>query len=50
MLRGARRHLRAVGDGQHLQVFGQPRQARADGICHRAADACVDLVEDQGGC
>ncbi len=38
--------LRRVSDGQQLPAFGQPRQPFADGACHRAADAAVDLVEN----
>ena len=43
----ARRDLRRMGDRQHLHALGKPRQPLADGVRHRAADAGVDLVEDQ---
>ena len=43
----ARRDLRRMGHGQHLHARGEPREALADGVGDRAADARVDLVEDQ---
>src|SRR3546814_7122679 len=42
----ARRHLRAVGHDQHLRFRRQPGKPLADGGGDRAADAPVDLVED----
>ena len=42
-----RRDLGAVGDDQDLPVRGQARQALADRGRGGAADAAVDLVEDQ---
>ena len=45
---GPRRHLRRMGDGEHLHALGEPRQPHADGIGDGAADGGVDLVEDQG--
>ena len=44
---GARRDLRCVGDGQHLHLRREPRQADADRVGNRPADRRVDLVEDQ---
>ena len=48
VLRGTCRHLRAVGNGKHLEVLGEAREAPTDGIGHGAAHTGVDLVEDQG--
>ena len=47
MRRRARRDLRGVGHGEHLRPPGEAREALADGVGHRAADARVDLVEHQ---
>ena len=44
---GAGGHLRQVGDGQHLAVAAQLLHQPADGFGHGAADAGIDLVEDQ---
>ena len=44
---GAGRHLRQVRDGQHLAVAAELLHQPADRVGHRAADAGVDLVEDQ---
>ncbi len=46
---GERRHLRQVGDHQHLLVGGQRREGTADRPSGRATDAGIDLVEDEGG-
>ena len=48
IVRGAvRRDLREVCDAQHLALPRQFPQARPDDIGHRAADAGVDLVENE---
>ena len=47
MLVGAGRDLRRMRHRHHLHLAGQPRQPRADGIGHRAADAGIDFVEHQ---
>ena len=44
---GARRHLRRVGDREHLHALGKAREAHADRVGDGAADGGVDLVEDQ---
>ena len=49
MPRGARRHLRRMGDQQHLGGFGQALQPFAHRIGHRAAHAAIHFVEHQGG-
>ena len=46
---GVGRHLGQVGDDQHLVPVGQAGQRAAHGERGGAADAGVDLVEDQGG-
>ena len=46
---GERGHLRQVGHHQHLVGAGQPGQPAADLHRRLAADAGVDLVEDQRG-
>ena len=48
MVVGTGRHLGQVGHGQHLAVAAQLPHEPAHGLGHRAADAAVDLVEDQG--
>ena len=45
---GVRRHLRQVGDDEHLGDLGQPGQPAADLHRGAAADPGVDLVEDEG--
>jgi hypothetical protein len=45
--RRARGDLRGVGDGHHLHAAAEAREPHADGVGDRAADAGVDLVEDQ---
>ena len=47
MMRGARGNLRRMGHHQHLSFLGQPRQPLADGGCGCAADAAIDLIENQ---
>ena len=47
MLVGARRDLRRMRHRHHLHLGGEPRQPRADGVGHRAADAGIDFVEHQ---
>ncbi len=47
VLIGARGHLRRMCDRDHLHAPAEPRQALADGVRNRAADAGIDLVEDQ---
>ena len=47
MLAGARRDLRRMGDGDHLQPLGEAGEPRPDGIGDRTADAGIDLIEDQ---
>ena len=44
---GERRDLRQVRDRDHLRALGEPLQRPADGVRRLAADAGVDLVEDQ---
>src|SRR5262245_25504771 len=46
--RGKRGHLREVGDADHLPAAAEVAQALADGTRGVAADAGVDLVEDEG--
>ena len=46
---GEGRHLRQVGDHEHLLRLGQRRQRPADRPRGRAADAGVDLVEHERG-
>ena len=48
VLVGEGRHLRQVGDHEHLSGAGQRSQPRADLDGGAATDACVDLVEHQG--
>ena len=48
MAGGTRGDLGGVGDDQDLGALPQLLQALAHGIGNRAADAAVDLVEDQG--
>ena len=45
-MRRPRRHLRRMGDDQHLRLPRKPRQPLADRARDRPADAAVDLVED----
>src|ERR1700722_704648 len=40
-----RRHLRQVGDAQHLTVLAEPAQFLADDFRRRSADARIDFVE-----
>jgi nitrate reductase alpha subunit len=47
MLIGAGGHLRRMRHGHHLHPLGEPCEARADGVRHRAADPGIDLVEHQ---
>ncbi len=47
MPRRAGRHLRGMGDQQHLGGFRQPLQPLAHRIGHRAADAAIHFVEHQ---
>ncbi len=49
MPRRPRRHLRRMGDEQHLRGFGQTLQALAHRVGDRAADAAIHFVEHQGG-
>src|SRR5579884_3077786 len=44
---GERRDLRQVRDRDHLRALGQPAEEPADGVRGLAADARVDLVEDE---
>ena len=44
---GDARDLRQVRDRDHLRALGEPLQRRGDGVGRLAADARVDLVEDQ---
>ena len=48
-MRGLGRHLRQVRDAQRLAGVAQPAQLAADDFGHAAADAGIDLVEDQRG-
>ena len=50
MLVGTGRDLRRVRHRHHLDLAGEPRQTRADGVGYRAADPGVDLVEHQCWC
>ena len=47
MALGLRRDLRRMGDGENLDAGCEPRQPLADRLGDRAADARIDLVEDQ---
>ncbi len=47
VMRAARRHLRRMGHDQNLQAGAETLQPLADRRGDRAADAAVDLVEDQ---
>ena len=47
MVVGAGRHLGQVGDGQHLPVAAELAHQAPDRLRDGAADAGVDLVEDQ---
>ena len=47
VVRAAGRDLRRVGDDEHLRRLAQRLQPAADGVGGGAADAAVDLVEDQ---
>ena len=49
MLRGARRDLRAMGDGQDLQPVRPPREPGAERIGNGTTNTCVDLVADERG-
>ena len=40
-------HLRRMGHDEHLALLGQPGEPLADRARDRAADAAIDLVEDQ---
>ena len=42
---GLARHLRQVGDAQHLRALAERPQLPADDLGDRAADAAVHLVE-----
>ncbi len=42
-------HLRQVGHAKHLALLAEPPQRFADRLRHRAAHACVDLVEHERG-
>jgi hypothetical protein len=44
---GDARDLRQVRDREHLSALGEPLQRRGDGVRGHAADAGVDLVEDE---
>ena len=44
---GDARDLREVRDREHLRALGEPLQRRGDRVRGHAADACVDLVEDE---
>src|SRR4051812_857640 len=45
---GKRCDLRQMRDRDHLRALGEAAQGAADGVCRLAADARVDLVEDEG--
>ena len=47
MMVAAGRDLRQVRDGEHLHVAAEALHQAADGIGHGAANAGIDLVEDQ---
>ena len=47
VVRAARGDLRRVGDDEDLRALPERLQPAADGVGGGAADAAVDLVEDQ---
>ena len=49
MMIAARGDLRQVRDAEHLPALADPLQQPSDGFGDTAADAHVDLVEDQHG-